>query len=55
LTLWNCQTCRGAADKKEKHFPSHDGSRACANARAGLAGAIAAGGSRSHCTCDVCW
>lgn len=43
-----CATC--AQILSEHGFgPTHNGSSRCES------GAIAAGGDRSHCSCDVCW
>lgn len=40
----NCTECALPGMK-----PSHDGSKGCAS------GSIASGGTRAHCTCDVCF
>lgn len=41
----DCSTCQ----TENNHQPSHSGSAGCES------GAIAAGGSHSHCSCDGCW
>ena len=41
-----CETCRKQLGKMN---PRHDGSKGCES------GSIASGGTRSHCTCDVCF
>ena len=49
-----CNTKREAVacaecERHEHGTPDHNGSRACRS------GSIASGGTRAHCTCDVCY
>lgn len=48
----DCKTCR---EHPGEFGPSHEGSRACRNYRVLGHGAIAAGGTTAHCTCDGCF
>lgn len=42
--------CRSCVERATDSFaPSHDGSSRCES------GSIASGGTRSHCSCDVCF
>jgi ssDNA-binding Zn-finger/Zn-ribbon topoisomerase 1 len=52
LVRIDCPTCSAILDG---FGPSHNGSTCCRNVRAGGNGAIAAGGTVPHCTCDGCF
>jgi hypothetical protein len=51
----DCPTCVQGAKTDQNYGPGHDGSRACRNYRYLGHGAIAAGGTTSHCTCAGCF
>ena len=42
----NCETCK---KYKGQMAPTHNGSKYCNS------GSIASGGTKAHCTCDVCF
>lgn len=45
----DCPTCAEAKANQNRAVPRHAGSRGCES------GALAAGGTKAHCTCDVCF
>lgn len=52
LSRIECPTC---TEYPGVFGPSHEGSRSCNNYRVTGQGAIAAGGTTAHCTCDACF